>query len=189
MPDTIALLDACVLYPAPLRDFFMQLTLADAFRARWTEEIHEEWMSNLLQNRPDLKRQKLEQTRDLMNQNVRDCLVTDYQDLIPTLVLPDPNDRHILAAAVVAQATVIVTFNRRDFPAAALEPYGLQTQHPDEFVMGVLSVSPELVFLAFQRQRQSLRNPSKSAAELLATLEQQGLAQTAASLQRFPDRL
>lgn len=179
MPDIIALLDACVLYPAPLRDLMMQLTLADSFRARWTEDIHEEWIRNLLKNRPDLKRQKLEQTRDLMNRNVRDCLVTDYQSLVPTLTLPDPDDRHVLAAAVTAQPTVIVTFNLGDFPVAMLEVYGMKAQHPDDFIMRLLEMSPELVFLAVRRQRASLRNPPKTAEEFLATLQQQGLRETA----------
>ncbi len=189
MPDIIALLDACVLYPAPLRDLLMQLTLADSFRARWTKDIHEEWIRNLLQNRPDLKRHKLEQTRNLMNQNVRDCLVTDYQDLIPTLTLPDPDDRHILAAAITVQANVIVTFNQKDFPIATLEPYGLQTQHPDDFVMRLMDLSPELVLLAVRRQRQSLRNPPKSAEDTLGTLQNQGLTRTVTALQQFSDQL
>jgi hypothetical protein len=70
-----ALYDACVLYPAPLRDLLMWLALTDLFRARWTNAIHEEWMRNVLKNRPDLTRAQLERTRDLMNANVRDCLV------------------------------------------------------------------------------------------------------------------
>jgi hypothetical protein len=70
-----ALYDACVLYPAPLRDLLMWLALTDLFRARWTNAIQEEWMRNVLKNRPDLTRAQLERTRDLMNANVRDCLV------------------------------------------------------------------------------------------------------------------
>ncbi len=185
MPSLIALFDACVLYPAPLRDLLMNLALTDLFRARWTEDIHEEWIRNLLQNRPDLKRRKLEQTRDLMNRNVRDCLVTGYRSLIPTLTLPDPNDKHILAAAIVAHADVVVTFNRGDFPAAVLEAYGIEAQHPDDFIGRLLNLSPAAVLLAVQRQRQSLRNPPKTAEELLETFQQQGLTQTAALLRQL----
>ncbi len=167
----------------------MQLTLADSFRARWTEDIHEEWIRNLLKNRPDLKRQKLEQTRGLMNQNVRDCLVTNYKSLIPRPTLPDPDDRHVLAAAVTAQASVIVTFNLSDFPPTVLEVYGMKAQHPDDFILRLLEMSPELVFLAVRRQRESLRNPSKTVEELLATLQQQGLRKTTDFLSRSPHRL
>jgi predicted nucleic acid-binding protein len=189
MPILTAVFDACVLYPAPLRDLLMQLSLADLFHARWTEDIHGEWIRNLLQNRPDLKRHTLEHTRDLMNMNVRDCLVTGYQSLIPALTLPDPNDRHVLAAAIIARAEVIVTFNLGDFPAAALEAFGIKAQHPDDFVMRLLDVTPEVVFLAVQRQRQSLRNPPKTVEEVLETLHQQGLVKTTAFLQKFPHRL
>jgi hypothetical protein len=86
--------DACVLYPAPLRDLLMYLTGSDLFKARWTNEIHEEWMRNLLQNRPDLSRENLERTRCQMDAYVDDCIVTGYEPLIETLQLPDPNDRY-----------------------------------------------------------------------------------------------
>lgn len=58
--------NACVLYPAPLRDLLMRLALTDRFRARWTEDIHEEWIRNVLVNRPDLTREQLDRTRTLM---------------------------------------------------------------------------------------------------------------------------
>ena len=123
-----ALYDACVLYPAPLRDLLMHLALTDLFRAKWTDAIHEEWMRAVLETRPDLTREKLERTRNLMNAHVRDCLVTGYEGLIPGLPLPDPDDRHVLAAAIRGRADVIVTFNLKDFPATTLAPLGIETQ-------------------------------------------------------------
>ena len=185
MPKLTAVLDACVLYPAPLRDLLMQLSVTDLFQARWTEDIHAEWIWNLLKNRSDLTRSKLEHTRDLMNQNVRDCLVTGYREIVPSLTLPDPKDRHVLAAAIAARADIIVTFNLKDFPAPALAAYKIEAQHPDEFIMHLLDLSLEVVFLAVRRQRQSLRNPPKSVEDLLETLRRQGLAKTAAYLQEF----
>ena len=133
-----AIFDACVLYPAPLRDLLMYLTGSDAFQARWTEKIHEEWMRSLLKNRPDLSRENLERTRRLMDAYVDDCLVTGYESLIDTLHLPDPNDRHVLAAAIKAKASFIVTFNIRDFPPTVLDAHQIQTITPDEFVMRLL---------------------------------------------------
>jgi PIN domain len=127
------LFDACVLYPAPLRDFLMHLAVTDLFRAKWTEEIHDEWIRNLLKNRTDLTKERLYRTRDFMNSNVHDCLVYGYENLIPSLTLPDKNDRHILAAAIHADVDVIVTFNLSDFPATALSQYGVEAQHPDVF--------------------------------------------------------
>src|SRR5436305_1222930 len=130
MANFTVIYDANVLYPAPLRDLLMCLALTDLFRARWTDDIHDEWIRNVLEARPDLKREQLERTRELMNANVRDCLVEGYQGLIPALTLPDPDDRHVLAAAIRANASVIVTFNLRDFPPDLLAPYGVETQHP-----------------------------------------------------------
>ena len=110
--------DASVLYPAPLRDFLMWLALADLFQARWTNEIHQEWIRNVLKNRPDLTLIQLDRTKNLMNSNVRDALITGYEPLIPTLILPDINDRHVLAAAIHGRADFIVTFNLKDFPTS-----------------------------------------------------------------------
>lgn len=70
-----ALFDACVLYPAPLRDLLMSLAMEDIFRARWTQQIHDEWIRNVLANRPDLNPEQLERTRQLMNAHVEDCFI------------------------------------------------------------------------------------------------------------------
>ncbi len=106
MATLTALYDACVLYPASLRDLLMHLALTDLFRARWTNAIHDEWIQALRETRPDLKPEQLERTRQLMNAHVRDCLVTGFEGLIPALTLPDPGDRHVLAAAIVLPLTV-----------------------------------------------------------------------------------
>jgi len=177
--------DACVFYPAPLRDFLMRLAMTELFRARWTETIHDEWMASLLANRSDLNRAQLEHTRDLMNKAVPDCLVTGYSDLIPGLTLPDPDDRHVLAAAIRAGAGVIVTFNLKDFPPAALEIYGIEAQHPDEFVTDLLDLDPGKVCAAARAQRLGLKNPPKKIAEYLEGLERQQLPETRARLQRY----
>ena len=114
--------DACVLYPAPLRDFLPRLALTELFRARWTETIHAEWMASVLADRPDLTRAQLERTRALMNAAVPDCLVEGYHSLIAGLTLPDPRDRHVLAAAIRAGAGAIVTFNQ-EIPRSLLRGY------------------------------------------------------------------
>jgi hypothetical protein len=180
--DLTALYDACVLYSASLRDLLMWLALTDLFRARWTDAIHEEWMRTLLRGRPDLKRTQLERTRDMMNANVRGCLVTDYEDLIETVTLPDPDDRHILAAAIRCGANVIVTFNLTDFPAHVLQGYGIAAQHPDVFVSHLLDLDPVAVCGALKRQREALKNPPQTAEQLLDRLQRQQLVQTVARL-------
>lgn len=87
-----AVYDACVLYPAPLRDFLMWLGLSGRFRARWSPQIHEEWKRNLLAKRPDLTREQIDRTSALMDQAIPDGLVTDHEDLVAGLTLPDPGD-------------------------------------------------------------------------------------------------
>jgi hypothetical protein len=185
-PTVTAVLDACVLYQAQLRDLFVELAYRKVILARWTAEIHREWIENLLSNRPDLDREKLERTRTLMDR-VKSSLVGGHLDLVPSLVLPDLADRHVLAAAIVGRAEVIVTFNLVDFPRSILINHGVEAQHPDDFLLNIL-VAHEAAFLATTKVvRERLRNPPKTVEEYLSTLEAQGLARTVARLRRFAD--
>lgn len=112
----IALLDANVLYPAPLRDVLLQLAVSDIYRACWTDDIHQEWIDALLRNEPHRKREKLEKTRDMMNQAIPDATISGYKSLIDTLELPDPDDRHILASAIVGHCNLIITKKFKRLP-------------------------------------------------------------------------
>src|SRR4051794_17016639 len=100
----------------------MSLAAEGTYEPRWTEEIHAEWMRNVLEDRPDVNPEQLERTRRLMDQVHAKCLVVGYEARIPDLRLPDQNDRHVLAAAIESGGTVIVTFNLSDFPRAVLRP-------------------------------------------------------------------
>jgi predicted nucleic acid-binding protein len=183
------LFDANVLYPAPLRDALMQLAVTDLFKAKWTTDIHDEWIAALMRNEQHRDRAALERTRDLINQATRDCLVTGYQPLIAGLSLPDPNDRHVLASAIVGRCDAIITQNLRDFPADALRPYGLEAQHPDDFLRSQLSLAPGLVCSALRKVRARLTKPPKTVDQYLATLTRQGLVATVADLEQFADLL
>jgi predicted nucleic acid-binding protein len=183
-----ALLDACILYPFSLRDLFMRLALSEMFRAKWTEDIHDEWMRNVLSEHPHLT-QRLQRTRELMDTHVRDCLVTNYQGLIPALTLPDPDDCHVLAAAIVGRADVIVTFNLKDFPNSVLHPYDIEAQHPDVFIEHLLDLNKPKVCAAVQEARLALKNPPKTPDEYLAILEKQNLFKTVRILRECPDLL
>ena len=184
-----AVLDANVLYPAPLRDLLMHLVLVNLYRAKWTNEIHDEWIRNVLKNRPDLERSQLERTRKLMNAHVLDCLVTNYEGLISRLELPDPHDRHVLAAAIKARADLIVTFNLSDFPERVLNEYGIKVQHPDFFIHTLIEQDVEAVCTAVKRQREDLKKPPFTAEQLLNVFEKQGLVQTARALRTHGDAL
>lgn len=185
MSSFTAFYDANVLYGSALRNFLMHLALTGLFRARWSAGVHEEWITALLRNRPDLSREKLERTRMLMDLHAEDALVTGYEDLIEGLHLPDPDDRHVLAAAIRGRSDVIVTANVKDFPAEVLRPFEIEAQHPDEFIMHLLDLAPGVVIAAAQRHRESLKNPAKTTEEYLEMLEREGLAQTIAALRDY----
>ncbi|MDV3001107.1 MAG: hypothetical protein N5P05_002713 [Chroococcopsis gigantea SAG 12.99] len=189
MSGYTALLDANILYPAPMRDLFLQLAVTDLFRARWTVDIHSEWIEALLRNQPSRNRADLEKTRDKMNQATRDCLIDNYRDLIPSLELPDPDDRHVLAAAIVGRCDVIVTQNIRDFPEDIVGGYGLDLQHPDQFLCNQLDLAPGLFCNAVKKIRARLKKPPLSVKEYLANLTHQGLVATVAELEQFSDLL
>ena len=180
-----AFLDASVLYPAPLRDLLLELAVCDLYRARWSNAVHAEWISALLRTRPDLARERLERTRDLMNAHTRDALVTGFEDLVEILTLPDPNDRHVLAAAIKGHADLIVTTNLKDFPADVLERWGIEAQHPDAFLTQQFHVSQPTFLMAVRTVRLRLKNPPKSAGEYLDTLRVQGLLATVNAIAPF----
>jgi hypothetical protein len=180
-----AVYDACVLYPAPLRDFLMWLGLSGRFRARWSSQIHSEWKRSLLRDRPDLTAEQLNRTSVLMDQAIPDALVAGHEAIAENLRLPDPGDRHVLAAAVRCGASVIVTFNEKDFPADALEPFGIEAQHPDLFIDNLFDLDPAAVIAAAQRQRSQLKSPPMTVDAYLDVLLRQGLAQTTQALSGY----
>lgn len=184
-----ALLDANIFYPAPLRDLMMQLAVQDMFHGRWTEDIHREWIEALLRTKPHLERARLEATRDLINASTRDALITGYEAIIPTLELPDPNDRHVLAAAIVGRCDVIVTVNLRHFPNTALAPFQIEAQHPNVFLCNHLDLAPDVFCEAVRKVRGRLRNPPYSVDEYLDTLARQGLNDLSEALREIDEPL
>lgn len=180
--------DACVLYPAPLRDTLMRLALTDLFKARWTDRIHDEWINALLREKRH-SRETLENVRDLMDRHVRDAKVHGYEDLIDSLELPDPNDRHVLAAAIRSGASAIVTFNLKDFPAESLEPFAIDVIHPDDFILYQIDMAPTVCCRAIREQRLALRNPEMDVDALLKALQKQQLPQTVSRLKQYSEFL
>jgi predicted nucleic acid-binding protein len=182
----VALFDANVLYPAPLRDLLMRLAGTGLFRARWSSQIQAEWTNALLRTRPELAAQ-IARTCALMEAAVEDCLVTGHEAIVSQLQLPDPGDRHVLAAAIIGRADVIVTLNLRHFPPQVLAAYRIDAQHPDIFIRHVLDLNEPLALDAVRKQRQGLRNPARSVEDLLDTLSRQELPETVAYLRSRAD--
>jgi predicted nucleic acid-binding protein len=186
---SIVVFDACVLYPAPLRSLLMYLAVTDLFQARWSEKIHEEWMRSVRRDYPDITEVKLQGVRQLMDAHIDNAIITGYEPLIDGLQLPDPDDRHVLAAAIHARANTIVTMNLADFPANVLESWNMQAIHPDEFVCRWLDREPALVCAAMKTHRTSLKNPPLGVLQYLSTLERQGLTKVVERLQLSQDEI
>lgn len=162
----------------------MRLALTDLFKAHWSDQIHEEWI-NALSRQNKYTREKLDRVKTLMDAHVKDAKVYGYENLIPALTLPDPDDRHVLAAAIQCGADAIVTFNLKDFPPEVLKPYGIEVLHPDDFVHYQIDLSPPACCHAIRNQRLALKNPTISAEELLSILQQQQLPQTVSKLRQY----
>ena len=176
-----AVLDANVLYPTLVRDMLMSLATADLYHARWTSQIHDEWTRALAKNRPDIA-EKLPDVVTLMNRAVPDCLIENYESLIPAIQLPDANDRHVVAAAIRGHADAIVTFDVDDFPLDELNKYNIEIQHPDTFILNQIHLHKIGALSAIKRMRARWRNPEFTAEELVRTLETRGLPFSADSL-------
>jgi len=177
-----AFLDANVLYSATLRSVLLELARGKAFRIFWSEDVHREWMQALKRQHPQIPASRIARMRSLMEAYVGDAMVTGYEPLIETLTLPDPNDRHVLAAAIQGGANVIVTANERDFPADALAPYKIAVISPDRLILRLLEADPNLVFAALEADRADLINPPLTREDYFAALERSGLTETTATL-------
>lgn len=174
----VVVYDACVLYPASLRDLLVRLASRRLVHARWSQAILEEMRAAVLENHPHLERSQLDRTLELMGRAVPEAAVTDYEPLVSSLHLPDPDDRHVLAVAIRAGAQAIVTANLRDFPAKALEPYDIEALHPDRFVLDTLDLYPGAVCEVLAEQISDLRNPPQSRDDVLARFTRCGLIQS-----------
>jgi hypothetical protein len=165
----------------------METAAMGLFRAKWTDKIHDEWISSLLKSRPDLDPKKLERTRTLMNEAVPDCLVSGYERLAAELDLLDEGDKHVLAAAIHCNADAIITFNLKDFPTDKLAVYHIEPQHPDDFVFHQFGINEAAVLNAVRRCRLRLKAPPMPAEEYLLALERCGLPQSVAHLRDYAE--
>ena len=153
----------------------MRLGQQRAFTPLWSEEILDEFVGAVLRNRKDMPAARLARTRSLMEAAFPHACVQIDASAEVGLELPDPDDRHVLAAAIAGKATAIVTFNLKDFPSAVLAQHGIVALHPDAFVVALLQRDPEAVTRALAAQVASLRNPPMTALELLDFLDRIGL--------------
>ncbi len=187
-PRIVAVCDACALYSITMADLLTSLGEAGLYHPRWTQEIHDEWIRNLIENRGQggtVTREKLEARRDAMIEAIEGSLVEDYENLILTLTLPDADDRHVLAAAIKAGANLILTINLKDFPDQTLAAWNLTAKHPDDFTTELLQANQDAVVAVLQEMRARRKRPPISAEDFLAQLERQGLKNFVAALRNI----
>jgi predicted nucleic acid-binding protein len=180
----VVVYDACVLYPAALRDFLLRVARTGIVRARWSELILDECFNAIARERPELQPAALQRTRHLMREAIPDCIVSGHEPLIDGLSLPDPDDRHVLAAAIRCGAGAIVTFNLKDL-SEVLVRFALEAKHPDDFLIDQIDLAPGLVVAALLEQVAALRNPPVTREQMLDRLREAGLIQSVARLREL----
>jgi hypothetical protein len=173
----VAVCDACILYPFHLRNVIVQAGVDRLVHARWTDEIHDEWMRNLISNVPGLSIERLAATKQLMTIALPEATISGYEKHIETINLPDPDDRHVVAAAIEAKATHILTWNLRHFPARVLKAHGLVRQTPDAFLADLYDQVPQLLLASLANARRNLSKSGLSAEAFLDVLRDQKLTQ------------
>ena len=176
-----ALLDTCVLYPVYLCDTLLRLAEATAYRPLWSADVLAELRRSLIDRGvpPD----RVDRRLAYMTRSFPDALVTGYESLIDGMT-NQRKDRHVLAAAVRANAEVIVTFNLKDFPETALKPYDIAAIHPDEFLLDQLDLYPGVTVDALRYQAASYRRVPNTLPDILALLERSGVPNFAAEVRR-----
>jgi predicted nucleic acid-binding protein len=142
-----ALLDTCVLWPSLQRDFLLSLAIEGIYRPAWSAAILEELEYHETRKLIARGEEQADASRrashliEQMRAHFDDAEVQGWQPLDGTYGLPDPDDEHVVAAAVVAGAGAIVTYNERDFPPARL-PAGIQVLAPQEFAANTVALDP-----------------------------------------------
>ena len=170
-----ALIDANVLYAVPVADIVMEVACSGLYRALWSDDINDEWVRNVMRDRPDLPASVIERRRANMELALPQARVVGYEHLVAGLALPDPTDHHVLAAAIVGRADVIVTYNLADFPAAMLEPFGIEAQHPDEFLNHQRTLDEPMFLQCIKNIRGRLKSPPYTPDAYIANLRKNQL--------------
>jgi predicted nucleic acid-binding protein len=167
-----ALLDTCVLFPMYLRDSLLRLAVADMYRPMWSTHILDELRQALI--RDVMSSERADRVVALMRAHFPESEAVGYEPLMPTLTCHE-KDRHVLAAAITARATLLVTDNISDFPPTSTQPHALQVLTADQFLLELLDASPATVILTLTRQAERYKREPKTLDGLLASLSRAGL--------------
>jgi len=178
-------LDTCVLYPATLNDTILRIAECGAFRPHWSPDVLAELRRNLVKI-PTVSASRAEHRVEAMRLAFEDALVTGYEALTPVMTC-HPKDAHVLAAAVVSDCQVIVTYNLKDFPPDSLAGHDVQVVHPDDFLLDQLDLYPRAVVAALAAQVAESARPALTPLALLDSLRRCGVPRFAAEVRRKTD--
>ena len=184
----VVVLDANVLYPFRVRDALLRFAEAGLYRARWSPAILDEWRRSLLAKRPELT-VSIEAQIAAMDRAFPESCVTGSEALIESLALPDPDDRHVLATAIRTSAEHVVTENLRDFPEAALGPFGITAVTADDFLASTFELYPGDALRAMRAMRRDYTRPAFTPGEFIFDLQAKGLPKLASMLKESFDLL
>ncbi|WP_193172688.1 PIN domain-containing protein [Nisaea nitritireducens] len=182
----VVVLDANVLYPFRVRDILLRFSEAGLFRARWSPEILNEWTRNLLEQKPHLEK-SIHSQLEAMKSAFPEALVEGHMELVNSLNLPDPDDRHVLAAAIQCDAQHIITENLKDFPGKMLNGFGIEAVSADQFLHSTMELYPEASISALRQMRADYKQPAMNPAEFLMSLRTAGLVKTSELTKRSID--
>jgi predicted nucleic acid-binding protein len=164
-------LDSCVLFPMTLRDTLLRAAEAGLYRPYWSQEILDGATRNLVVTGRMTEEQAVRLQAQI--QRAFPQAMVEVPDTLIESMTNDPADRHVLAAAVFSGASLIVTFNLKDFPKEALEPWQIELQHPDTFLCNLYDFFPEAVIRLVERQAKALRSPPQKVVDILQSLRRQ----------------
>ena len=122
---------------------------------------------------------RVKNTRRLMNAALPSASVDGYKEHISEVNLPDPDDRHIVAAGIAASASIILTWNLRHLPMRELKKFGLRRETPDVFVSGLYDKVQDLVIASLANARRNLTKTRLSASDFIRILKGQKLVDLA----------
>lgn len=184
-----AFLDANVLHPAFLRASLLWFADARLLRPVWSKDVLAEWRRSVQRRHPDIDDAKLDALQALFVEQFPDAEVTDYESFIEAIELPDKDDRHVLAAAIVGRCNGIITANLKHFPTETLEKYGIEAVHPDDFIVNIIDLDRSKALGACKRHREAMAKTTPSVDEFLQRFETAGLIQAHQRLCQYKELL
>lgn len=172
-----ALLDANVLHPAFVRGALLWFADEGLFQPHWSADIMREWRKSVQQRFADIDDAWLDAKQAQMTEAFPAAEITGYEPFIKAIELPDKDDRHVAAAAVIGRCSGIITANTKHFPADVMERLQLEIVHPDDFIVNIVDLDQDRALQACRRHREALKNPSLNAVEFLDRYRAAGLIQ------------